>query len=38
MQVDPEADAWVSIGSGLIVFVTFLKGASRDVFPKIGTL
>ncbi len=35
-QVDPEADRWVTISKGLLVFITFLKGATAEVFPKLG--
>ena len=37
-QVDPETDQWVTITSGLIVFVAFQKGATNEVFLKICKL
>ena len=36
LQVDPEEDKWVSIGNGVIVFVSFLKGASEQVLESVG--
>jgi hypothetical protein len=34
LQVDPDADAWVTIADGVLVFVAFLKGATAATVPK----
>ena len=36
LQVNPETDEWVTIGSGLIAYVAFFKPASEDTVAKMS--